>query len=533
MELLEPRCLPVNPGTVAGVVTGLYQNVLDRGPDAVGLQFWAAQLNAGASRTAVAQGFWNSDERHNLLVEDAYHVFLGRASDPSGKVIALTALRAGLDERGLIQALVGSPEFQTLHPANDDFLQALYIDLLGRLADPAGFAAWEVALQRGTSRTAVIAGFLGSPEFATVRIQTLYETRLQRQGSPAEVAWWLPLAQQPHGLERVAISMLASNEFFQSSPGTTALPSLALFKDATETVFQLEALRNAADPINPAPPTRHFVANADEAHQDLLEGTYPVVAMSLDDVISLSQGNHPNAGQVVFFSGVHRGFLQLIARPGINSIADLRGKSVAVDTTTGYAAALFAILRQNGLEPGRDVNVVFAGATNVRYEKLLAGQFDATLLGTPFTVLAEQQGFQSLARPIDVLGGYQGVVFAALRPWLATHAELARRLVNHFFSSVQWAEQPSNRSAVVSLVGQTLAPLNAVAAAPTVAEALFGPSSEFNPNGRINALDVAVVLQLYNASRGGILPADAVNRIYAERHLEIPPSSPSAGRKLR
>lgn len=514
IEQLEPRCLPVSPGTLTGFVSGLYQTVLNRAPEPAGLQFWVGWLNAGASRIAVAQAFWNSDERYTHLVDDAYQIYLNRAPDLSGLATHLTALRSGLGGNGLIQAFVSSPEYQTLHPDNDYFMQALYTDLLGRTPDPAGLAAWKAALQQGLSRTAVVAGFIHSPEFATVEIQTQYETLLQRQGSPSEVASWLPLALQSRGQEAVAVSILASPEFFQSSPTNMTSPPVALFKDAAETVFQLADLRHAADPTNPAPPLRHFVANADEAHQDLLQGRYPVVAMSLDDVISLSQSNDPNASQVVFFGAVHRGFLQLMARPEINSIADLRGKTVAVDTTTGYAAGLFAILRENGLEPGRDVNIVFAGATNVRYEKLVAGQFDATLLGTPFTVLAKQQGFHSLARPIDLLGGYQGVVFATLRPWLATHAELARRLVNNFNSTVQWAELPSNRPAVVSLISQTLASQNAASAAPAVAEELFGPASEFNPAGQINAADVAVVIELYNASRGGALPADAFSRIY-------------------
>lgn len=514
IEELETRCLPVSPGTTAGFVTGMYQNVLDRAPDPAGFQFWVGQLNASASRKAVANSFWKSDERHGQFLADAYQIYLRRSPEAFGLSTWLTTMRSGLDDNQLIQAFVSSAEYQTLHRADGDFIQSLYTDLLGRDSDPVGLAGWKASLQQGMSRAVVATGFMRSTEFATLQIQVQYETRLNREGSAAEVSSWLPQNRQSGGLKDLAVSFLASNEFFQSVPGSTSLPNIALFNDATETVFQIAALRNAGDPANPAPPKRHFVANADESHQDLLNGIYPVVGMSLDDVISLSQSKDPNASKVVFFSGVHRGFLQLMARPGINSIADLRGKNIAVDTTTGYAAALFEILKQNGLEAGRDFNVVFAGATNVRYQKLLEGEFDATLLGTPFTVLAEEKGFQSLARPIDILGGYQGVVFAALRPWLATHPELARRLVSNFHSTVQWAQQPSNRPAVVSLVAQTLAPLKATASASAVADGLFGPQSEFNPNGQIRPSDAALVIQLYNSSRGGKLPADIISRIY-------------------
>lgn len=107
-----------------------------------------------------------------------------------------------------------------------------------------------------------------------------------------------------------------------------------------------------------------------------------------------------------------------MARPEIKSVADLKGKRIAVDTDTGYASALFEILRRNGLERGRDFEVVYAGATNLRYDKLLRSEFDATLLGAPFTRLAMRQGYNSLGTVIDALGGYQAVVLAARRPWL-------------------------------------------------------------------------------------------------------------------
>ena len=70
--------------------------------------------------------------------------------------------------------------------------------------------------------------------------------------------------------------------------------------------------------------------------------------------------------------------------------------------------------------------VIYAGATNLRYDKLLRGEFEATLLGAPFTRLALRQGYNSLGTVIGALGGYQAVVFVAHRPWLAEHQEMAR-----------------------------------------------------------------------------------------------------------
>jgi hypothetical protein len=289
--------------------------------------------------------------------------------------------------------------------------------------------------------------------------------------------------------------------------------SIALFRDATETVFALADKRPAADATAPRPPSRHFVANADVAHAHCLDGTSPVVGMSLDDAIACAMSDHVNAKKVVCLAAVHRGFLKLVARSGINTVADLRGKRVAVDTDTGYAAALYEILARNGLDRRRDLTIVYAGATDLRYEKLRAGEFDATLLGTPFTVLAHRQGFRSLARVIDVLGGYQAVVLATLRPWLTANALAARQLVECFQTTFTWASRPANRPAVEVMLAELLAKPKGAAAAAQVAVELFGPASEFLPDGMVRASDAAIVVRLYNGSRGTKLPMDLMTRL--------------------
>ena len=119
-------------------------------------------------------------------------------------------------------------------------------------------------------------------------------------------------------------------------------------------------------------------------------------------------------------------------------------------------ALLFEILRRNGLERDRDFEVVYAGATNLRYEKLLRGEFDATLLGAPFTRLAMRQGYNSLGTVIDALGGYQAVVFVADRPWLAENKEMARAVASCLSETFKWASLPENREKVEAYVGEIL-----------------------------------------------------------------------------
>jgi ABC-type amino acid transport substrate-binding protein len=294
--------------------------------------------------------------------------------------------------------------------------------------------------------------------------------------------------------------------------GQTAIPEVAMFRDATEVLFAVAERRRVSDPGAPWVPRRHFVKDADEAHRIAFEGPNPIVGMSLDDLIECSRTSHPNAGQLVAFSGVHRGFLHLMATPEIKSVADLKGKRIAVDTDTGYASALFEILRRNGLKRGRDSEVVYAGATNLRYEKLLRGEFDATLLGAPFTRLAMRQGYNSLGTVIDALGGYQAVVLVASRAWLAQNKEMASAVASCLIETFKWASLPENHEKVEVYVGEILGGLGGPAA-KQVTQDLFGPASEFLPNGRMRDGDTAVVIDLFNASRGATITQDTVSKL--------------------
>ena len=291
--------------------------------------------------------------------------------------------------------------------------------------------------------------------------------------------------------------------------GQSGEPHVAMFRDATEILFAVADGRRLADPGAPWVPHRHFVMDANEAHQIALEGPYPMVGMSLDDLLECSRSSHPSASELVAFMGVHRGFLRLVASRDIKKISDLKGRRLAVDTDTGYASALFEILRQHGLERGCDFEVVYAGATNLRYDKLLQGEFDATLLGAPFTRLAIRQGYPSLGTVIDALGGYQAIVLVARRPWLAQNATIARAVTTCLRQAFQWAARSENREMAESFMRDSMLG-GEPSAIGQVSEDLFGSSTEFLTDGHMREADTRVVIDLFNASRGAAITQQTV-----------------------
>jgi len=104
-------------------VARLYQLVLNRNYDSNGLQFWSNRLRSGVTGASVAHGFFFS------------------------------------------------PEFINRNLCNEDFVDILYLALLGREPDVQGRANWLRNLELGFPRENIFAGFVNSPELERLCVQ--------------------------------------------------------------------------------------------------------------------------------------------------------------------------------------------------------------------------------------------------------------------------------------------------------------------------------------------------------------------------
>jgi NitT/TauT family transport system substrate-binding protein len=95
--------------------------------------------------------------------------------------------------------------------------------------------------------------------------------------------------------------------------------------------------------------------------------------------------------------------MDLMAQPEIKSVQELRGKRLAVDSLGVFSHTLAEeILRRHNVSP-RDVTFIAMGATPLRLAALQAKVVDATMLGIPQNLLAEEAGFMRLVAAQDVL----------------------------------------------------------------------------------------------------------------------------------
>lgn len=242
------------------------------------------------------------------------------------------------------------------------------------------------------------------------------------------------------------------------------------------------------------------VASSKQQFEALHEGVYDCVQTSPDNVANyrLNGRSSPlgEAFDVQAFMGLDYGMnLRLVARPGVDSVEDLKGGVVAVDApASGFAYVLYEILQRHGLRRDRDYGVVLAGGNATRYTEILQGSFDATLLGGGLETRAESQGFTMLDTALDIADPYLGVVAAASKRWLDAHADEARRLVAAWRSGAEWAMDPSNETAARELLKRI--PNTSDELAHRLYEINLTPGVGIIPDGSIDSEALKNVLRL-------------------------------------
>jgi hypothetical protein len=195
-------------------VDGLYRTILGREADTGSLVAFVRFLRSGGSRVQVVNALWQSDEHRALEVNQFYENFLHRPADPTGQANWVAAFHAGLTENGLAEALMNSPEYLAAHPTDTAFINGVFQDVLGHLADPASLASWEQVLQT-SGRDQVIRGILNSDEANLLHINDDYISILHRGADLAGQQSWLSMLRSGQStVATMSEAFLASTEFF-------------------------------------------------------------------------------------------------------------------------------------------------------------------------------------------------------------------------------------------------------------------------------------------------------------------------------
>jgi len=96
----------------------------------------------------------------------------------------------------------------------EDFLQAVYHDVLGRSLDPIGRAAWLRLLGPGSSLATVVDSILHSAEAENRLVESYYQQYLDRAADIVGLTNWSNFLAAGGSDETFQAGILSSNEFF-------------------------------------------------------------------------------------------------------------------------------------------------------------------------------------------------------------------------------------------------------------------------------------------------------------------------------
>jgi ABC-type nitrate/sulfonate/bicarbonate transport system substrate-binding protein len=232
---------------------------------------------------------------------------------------------------------------------------------------------------------------------------------------------------------------------------------------------------------------------------DLSQGRFDIAMTAIDNIVAYveGEGEAPIGPQPDFVAvmGSDSSFLSLVAAPDVKNYDDLRGKTLSVDArTTGYAFVLYDMLARKGLQPD-DYKIETAGGMVQRWAALQQHKQVATLLSTPFNILARNDGFNQIATATDVIGPYQGNVAATRRSWARENKAKVVAFIQAYVEAIDWLYDPKNHDEAIAILRKNVPQMSPELAATTYGE-LLDPHAGFFHKGRMNVAGIRTVLAL-------------------------------------
>jgi NitT/TauT family transport system substrate-binding protein len=135
----------------------------------------------------------------------------------------------------------------------------------------------------------------------------------------------------------------------------------------------------------------------------------------------------------------------LMARPGITRIAELRGKRIGFGGVGGLSDIVVREILAVNQIPQDQVKFLSMGQNSLTYAALKTGMIDATMLQIPQNFLAQDDGFRKLAAASDYYRVVQGGL-ATARATAVEHPDLVAKVIRATLRAVGWIRADKRRA---------------------------------------------------------------------------------------
>lgn len=197
--------------------------------------------------------------------------------------------------------------------------------------------------------------------------------------------------------------------------------------------------------------TLTFTPNSKAQRDGLASGTCQIIHTAADNAVAMVELAKDD---VIIVGGGDNGFNRIFAQPDIQSLSDLRGKTLVVDApNTAFALLLYKALKDAGLN-GSDYKVRPVGGTPQRLNAMLTDKANAAagILNPPLSFKATADGLKDMGSASKAVGAYQSGSVVVTRAWAKANRDALVRYIEAIVGGYRWVLDPGRKGAVMALL---------------------------------------------------------------------------------
>jgi ABC-type nitrate/sulfonate/bicarbonate transport system substrate-binding protein len=181
----------------------------------------------------------------------------------------------------------------------------------------------------------------------------------------------------------------------------------------------------------------------------VLSNTIPIGRINPDYVIEAME----KGAKVKIISGALEKIpYDVVARPEIKSGADLKGKTVGVDSLSGGTTLMLREVFEKAYKLGeKDYKLLVVGTSPQRYAALKGGSVQVTFMGPPFNIRARQEGYTKLTTFHEHLGPIQFVIQFANEDYLKSNRAEVVKFLAGMAEATRWLYDPKNKEEALAI----------------------------------------------------------------------------------
>lgn len=186
--------------------------------------------------------------------------------------------------------------------------------------------------------------------------------------------------------------------------------------------------------------------------QQVAAGSAQIGSSSMVDSIRAIAGG---ANVKIFLNSLAVGTHSLVAAKNIKSVRDLKGKRVMTggqgDITNLW---WYAVAKYFGLDPSKDVELLFSGSTTARTAALLGRAIDASVLSPPQSFKVIEDGFTDLGPVAPYLGEFPMMIWHVNANWASANEKTIVVFVRAHNRAVRYISDPAHRREVAEILAK-------------------------------------------------------------------------------